>query len=472
MKRILTTFITALLLVAALSVTASASEYDAVAEDLAAIGMFRGTANGFELDRAPTRSEAAIMLVRLYGAEDEAKAAYEAGELTHPFNDVSAFSSPYVAWVYSKGISNGTSATTFGSASHCTAKTYTAFLLRALGYQDGVDFAYADTLDFAASKGFLDTSAFSGTFLRDDLAALTYQALAADLKDGSTYLLDSLVQSGAIDAEAAKPMTEKFENYRALLGATSAMGSSIDTDFDMNMHMTATASGNAGGTPVSETEAMDVAAAGRVQMVMDEKDPQMALTMAISTGEEAMDIGMWLKDGWMYTSYDGEGVKQYIGDEMADFMAIYQELLEQSTTQMNVGMLPMISSVTAEKSGSSTVYTMTLNDALFGMVGDVMGMLTDAGSEIEGMEDLDLGLGMDGFTCTYTYTIDSKGQLKSAGVDMVMTMKMDMDLGEGGTMSTTIDMDMDMTMDVNATGKDVRITFPSFSGFEEISITG
>ena len=60
--------------------TASASSYDSVAEELSAIGVFRGTAGGFELDRAPTRSEAAIMLVRLYGAEDEAKAAYEAGQ--------------------------------------------------------------------------------------------------------------------------------------------------------------------------------------------------------------------------------------------------------------------------------------------------------------------------------------------------------------------------------------------------------
>ena len=72
MKRFLTVFFTALLLTAALCVTASASDYDDAAQDLSAIGMFRGTANGFELDRAPTRSEAAIMLVRLYGAEDDA----------------------------------------------------------------------------------------------------------------------------------------------------------------------------------------------------------------------------------------------------------------------------------------------------------------------------------------------------------------------------------------------------------------
>lgn len=104
MKRILTILAATLLLTAAMAGTASASSYDSVAEELSAIGVFRGTAGGFELDRAPTRSEAAIMLVRLYGAEDEAKAAYEAGEISMPFTDVSETAAPSVAWLYSQGI--------------------------------------------------------------------------------------------------------------------------------------------------------------------------------------------------------------------------------------------------------------------------------------------------------------------------------------------------------------------------------
>lgn len=94
MKRILTILAATLLLTAAMAGTASASSYDSIAEELSAIGVFRGTAGGFELDRAPTRSEAAIMLVRLYGAEDEAKAAYEAGEISMPFTDVSETAAP------------------------------------------------------------------------------------------------------------------------------------------------------------------------------------------------------------------------------------------------------------------------------------------------------------------------------------------------------------------------------------------
>lgn len=56
MKRILTILAATLLLTAAMAGTASASSYDSVAEELSAIGVFRGTAGGFELDRAPTRS--------------------------------------------------------------------------------------------------------------------------------------------------------------------------------------------------------------------------------------------------------------------------------------------------------------------------------------------------------------------------------------------------------------------------------
>lgn len=167
MKRIFTVLAAVLLLTAAMAVTASASDYDAVAEDLSAIGVFRGTSSGFELDRAPTRSEAAIMLVRLYGAEDDAKTAYAAGQLTMPFTDVGTTAAPYVAWLYENGIVNGVSATKFGTGA-CSAKMYCAFLLRALGYQDGVDFQYADTLAFAQEKGFYDPIQFSGTFLRDD----------------------------------------------------------------------------------------------------------------------------------------------------------------------------------------------------------------------------------------------------------------------------------------------------------------
>ena len=156
------------------------------------------------------------MLVRLYGAEEEAAADYAAGEIAHPFADVPSFAAPHVAWLYEEGLTKGMTETTFGATDACSAQNYATFLLRSLGYQDGKDFAYADALTFAQEKGFYTPVLFDGDFLRDDLAGITYQALAADMKDGDAYLLESLVDSGAVDAQAAKPMTEKMENYRVL----------------------------------------------------------------------------------------------------------------------------------------------------------------------------------------------------------------------------------------------------------------
>lgn len=447
MKRFLTILFTALLLTAAMCVTASASDYDAVAEDLSAIGMFRGTASGFELDRAPTRSEAAIMLVRLYGAEDAAKAAYEAGEIKHPFTDVSDFAAPYVAWVYTNGISNGTSATTFGSASKCTVQNYTVFLLRALGYQDGTDFQYADALAFAQEKGFYEPIMFSGDFLRDDLAALTYQALAADMADGKTYLLDSLIQSGAIDAKSAASITDKIEAYRGMESALSAIDDdAMDVDIDMKMDMTMD-----GVKIPSQTT-------GSMKVIAKDSDIQMACTMKTTADGETVDIGMWMKDGWMYTFTSAGGQTVSVKYPVEDQMAAMESMEIVDVEGMNVSGLATIDSLTAKKSGGDTVYTMVIGDGMGGLMDTAMGML---GQDTANMS-MDIG------EITASYTVGSNGRLKSIAMVFSDSLKMDLPMEDGQTLSMDVTYDYDMTMKVNATGSSVKITYPDFSKFQEV----
>ena len=96
-------------------VSASASSFDGPAAELSAIGMLKGGANGFDLDKVPTRTQAAIMLVRLFGAEDEAKATYAAGDIQCPFGDVSETAAPYVAWLTDRGLANGVAEGSFGA---------------------------------------------------------------------------------------------------------------------------------------------------------------------------------------------------------------------------------------------------------------------------------------------------------------------------------------------------------------------
>ena len=451
MKRLLMLTSTILLLIVSLSVTASASDYDAVAEDLSAIGMFRGTASGFELDRAPKRSEAAIMLVRLYGAEESAKAAYEAGEISHPFTDVSPTSSPAVAWLYTNGITNGLTETTFGSVQPCSAKMYTVFLLRALGYKDGVDFQYADALTFAQEKGFYDPIMFAGDFLRDDLAALTYQALAADLADGSTYLLDSLIENGAIDKKAAAPMTETIEAYRTMEDAMAEIDdSAMDMDIEMDMDIVLSADGF--------SIRQDTFSIGSLQMITDEeKNIQMAYTLETTLDGVTTETNMWMKDGWIYQSITSEGetikIKQTVGDEMAALDST--GVVEPSA--MNGSGLAMIESIDIARSGANTVYTTVIRENLGGAMAGA--------SEITG----DDSSGMEFSAMQAAYTVNQKGQLKKIELVFSASVEEEIPIDEMGTsLPVTMDYDYDMVMTINATGKAVRIRFPSFADYIEI----
>lgn len=462
MKRFLTILLTTLALTGLLCVTASASSFDGAAAELAAIGMLKGGSDGFALDKAPTRAQAAIMLVRLFGAEEEAKAGYAAGDLQCPFADVNETAAPYVAWLKDKGLASGTSKTTFGAANPCTAKAYTIFMLRALGYQDNVDFTSANAQEFAMTVGLLDTSVFTGTFLRDDLAALTYQALGTDLKGGETYLLASLIESGAVDADAAGPTTEKIEAYRALQASGADAAQGMDAAVDAKMGMDISVKGS--DASMNLTQKANAAVKGSIQMVLD-KDVQMAMDMTVTvTGGETPEtekVEYWLKDGVTYVRSGEEAYQMPLGAGMD--MESLTALMEQSSAQSGSALLPFIESITAESSGGNTVYTLKLNGAFAGMMNGLTGSVLDA-LGTAGM-DMDMDFSLDGGTITYT--VGQDGALKSAAIDM--TVKAAVDASDGTeTVSLQLSMDMDMTMDIKSMGKGVKISFPDFSDFEEL----
>ena len=211
MKRIICILLLIAALCAALCLPAAAASAQQSAEALCEIDVFRGTDTGFELERAPKRSEAAVMLVRLYGAEEEARTLYAEGEISHPFADGNTWAAPYLAWLYSRGLVKGMSETRYGADAPCRACDYALFLLRALGYQDGADFAWAETEDFAVQCGFYEKALFGGTFTRGDLALMTLLALQSPMADGSGMLLESLVQAQAVDKDAAKALTDTMK---------------------------------------------------------------------------------------------------------------------------------------------------------------------------------------------------------------------------------------------------------------------
>ncbi len=221
MKQWFRTVLAGALLAGSLAVSAAAADYTACADHLKDLGLFQGTAQGYELDRAPTRGEAAAMLVRLLGEEQNALTL----EYSAPFDDLQNWEKPYVQYLYDIGATTGVSETAFAPEAPCTAQMYAAFVLRALGYTeaDG-DFTYVGVDAFAQQIGLYDAAVIdTEDFLRDDVVAASYTALSLMPKDSEQTLLDQLVENDAVDAQAAEPYQTLFDLYAQYRTATADM---------------------------------------------------------------------------------------------------------------------------------------------------------------------------------------------------------------------------------------------------------
>lgn len=204
-------FLMAMLLTVALVLPVSATDSSAeqAADTLYSLGLFRGTGVDeqgqprFDLGRSATRGEAVVMLIRLMGREQEALAC----TASQPFTDVPQWADRYVAYAYEQGLTNGIGGGQFGSEVETTGNMYLAFVLRALGYQDGGDkaaYTYATAADFAAQIGVTDRVYTEGKFLRGDIAEVSLSALSFPLYGTEQLLIESLVEDGAVSAASAQ----------------------------------------------------------------------------------------------------------------------------------------------------------------------------------------------------------------------------------------------------------------------------
>ena len=135
MKKDLSLFLS-LALIAALLPASAASAADAAqdaADRLVYYEIMKGSDIGLELDRQPTRLEAALMILRLsglgYTAENDEV-------LRNPFTDLPGWAKKQVAAAYSFGLTHGVSETTFDCDSPVSAAQFVTMGLRALQYDD------------------------------------------------------------------------------------------------------------------------------------------------------------------------------------------------------------------------------------------------------------------------------------------------------------------------------------------------
>lgn len=210
MKKLFCAVITfALCLVLAVSVFAArdVSYENDLAKDLRELGLFSGvSANNFDLERAPTRTEVLVMLIRVLGVEDDAKS----GSYSHPFTDVPAWADPYVGYAYEKGLTQGVSKTKFGTG-NASAVTYLTFMLRALGYSDtnNLDFKWDNPYDLAKEIGILPACVDRENFWRADIVSVSYAALGAKLKGSEMTLAEKLIEANVFTLEAFREYYHK-----------------------------------------------------------------------------------------------------------------------------------------------------------------------------------------------------------------------------------------------------------------------
>lgn len=223
--------ILAITLILAMVLPAYAADKNAAetkAHALKKLGLFKGVSEtDFALDRAPTRIEAMVMLIRTLGKEAE---ALDVGG-KHPFTDVPAWADKYIGYAYEKGLTKGVSATSFGTG-NAGSDMYLTFMLRALGYNDTAgDFSWDAPDVLAKAVGILPDDVDTENFLRSDVVLVSWASLEAYLKGSNQSLAFKLIEEGVFTkpdygnardfANEPKPEPLIAHNFDALMFALS-----------------------------------------------------------------------------------------------------------------------------------------------------------------------------------------------------------------------------------------------------------
>ncbi len=424
---------------ATFAVNASAADFTNCADALNQMGLFKGTETGYELDRTPTRGEAATMLVRLLGKETE---AIEKNYQT-PFTDVPDWAKPYVGWLYENKLTNGTSDTTYGTSSACTAQMYSTFLLRTLGYSDTAanpDFTYNNAVDFAEQKGVVDmANCNEDNFLRDHVVAMSYTTLATEPKDAQyDNLLDKLVADGAIDSVKAKPYQDKFDLYDEYAQLTEENSSMTDMEANVKISMDAKLNGASviamgidsnikTNMNLEQLDKSEISVTGNTTMTMDS-----SLTGESSDTTIQTEMSAYYADGMYYISSAGQKMKMAMSfDEMLS--SLDMNALTKREPISSIDTLSKDANGTYNVSYSTNYLNTTVNNVLA-----QMGMTAD-----------DIKMSIDKVNMTIT---PQNGEIKSMTADMTYTMQL-----EGQSMT----LDMNLDYDILNTGSSVVITAPT-----------
>ncbi len=198
-KRLMAMFL-ALTVLLSVTCVAAYSKEEKTADALNELGFFLGTGTGYELENKLTRVQGVTLLVRMMGKE----AAAEEGMFAIPFTDVDAWAKGYVGYAYTNKITNGMSATTFGSGVELSDYMFLTLVLRALGYFDSGEtpaFVWNNPYALAKEVGLIEQAVADNDFTRGDAVLVFWNAMQAKLAGTEKTLAESLIENDIFTAE-------------------------------------------------------------------------------------------------------------------------------------------------------------------------------------------------------------------------------------------------------------------------------
>jgi hypothetical protein len=120
-----------------------------------------------------TRVEAAVLLIRLMGLEEQAA---EAADRPSPFTDIPAWANGYMNVAYAQGIAKGVGDGRFDPSGACDARSFLTMLFRLTHLTEGRDFSWSSAVeDFVAAVTQVDRE------MRNNGNNLVYSNLARDI---------------------------------------------------------------------------------------------------------------------------------------------------------------------------------------------------------------------------------------------------------------------------------------------------
>ncbi len=169
------------------------------ADILVTMGMLKGSAKGYQLERNPTRIEGLVMMIRLLGKEAE---VLKRSDKTSVFQDVDPWAIPYVNYAYEQGLTKGTGANRFSPNLLLTTTDYVSFALRSMGYTESSgDFSWNQALEKAKNIGILNMQEnVKQKFTRADMVQMSVFTLKAAMKGSQQTLAQNLATQGVLQS--------------------------------------------------------------------------------------------------------------------------------------------------------------------------------------------------------------------------------------------------------------------------------